>query len=116
MERYLLKKVLGISYVLVGLLFGLALASMVPLEDVRYMIFAHYCISTSVLLVILKLLIPISYKFFSTLYQIQRHEFDSHAPREIPLALLTVACVLTIFCMDFFVVFFFSCHLLDEEE
>ena len=69
-ERYLLKKVLGMTYALVGLLFGLALASMVPLEDVRYMIYAHYCLSTAVLLVILKLLIPLNYKFFSTLYQI----------------------------------------------
>ena len=115
-ERKLLKKVLGITYVLVGLLCGLALASMVPLDDVRLVIFAHYCVSACVLMTMLKFMIPLNYRFFAILYQIQRHEFKSHAPREIPLALITIGCVLAIFCMDFFVVFYFSCLLQDEEE
>ena len=115
-ERKLLKKVLGITYVLVGLLCGLALASMVPLDDVRLVIFAHYCVSACVLMTMLKFMIPLNYRFFAILYQIQRHEFKSHAPREIPLALITIGCVLAIFCMDFFVVFYFSCHLQDEDE
>ena len=101
---------------LVGLLCGLALASMVPLDDVRLVIFAHYCVSACVLMTMLKFMIPLNYRFFAILYQIQRHEFKSHAPREIPLALITIGCVLAIFCMDFFVVFYFSCLLQDEEE
>ena len=115
-ERKLLKWVLGITYLLVGLLCGLALASMVPMEDVRIMIFVHYCVSASFLMTLLKFMIPLNYKFFKTLYQIQRHEFYTHAPREIPLAVLTTGCVIAIFILDFLVLFYFSCHMLDEDE
>ena len=111
-SRKLLKWVLGITYLLVGLLCGLALASMVPMEDVRLMIFVHYCVSASFLMTLLKFMIPLNYKFFKTLYQIQRHEFYSHAPREIPLAIITTGCVIAIFIMDFLVLFYFSCHIL----
>ena len=69
-ERKLLKWVLGITYLLVGLLCGLALASMVPMEDVRLMIFVHYCVSASFFMTLLKFMIPLNYKFFKTLYQI----------------------------------------------
>ena len=115
-ERKLLKWVLAMTYILVGLLCGLALASMVPMEDVRIMIFVHYCVSASFLMTLLKFMIPLNYKFFKTLYQIQRHEFYTHAPREIPLAMITTVCVIAIFILDFLVLFYFSCHILDEDE
>ena len=86
------------------------------MEDVRLMIFVHYCVSASFLMTLLKFMIPLNYKFFKTLYQIQRHEFYSHAPREIPLAIITTGCVIAIFVMDFLVLFYFSCHILDEDE
>ena len=61
-------------------------------------------------------MIPVNYRFFSTLYEIQNLEFNKHAPTEIPLSVLTIAFVTAIFCMDFFVVFYFSCHLQDDDE
>ena len=92
------------------------MAAMVPVSDVRYMIFAHYCITTAILTIMLRSMFTLNFQFFKTLYSRRRYEFKKHATREIPLSIISILCVAILMCMDFFVVFYFTCHLQDLKE
>ena len=113
---------LRFAYRLTGLvvtiLIVLALGSLAPLTDARYMIFVHYAVSSALLCVVIRTVLAIYLRFFKIVYTEFNMQFKLHyhAPREITLMVIYLVCTLGILCMDVYTLFFFTCHYYDLKE
>ena len=67
-ERILLRFAYKLTVSVVIIIIVLAISSMAPLTDARYMIFVHYCVSSAVLCVVIRSIIAIYDKYFRIVY------------------------------------------------